>query len=173
MILLVYPNISSRERYNKDIDAIGGHQLPLGVYCLAAYLRANHFPTQVLDAEACHLSHEEICQAINSETKIVGISSTTVAFKNARSLAEFIKNKFPHIKIVIGGPQMTAMPKLTMETKAFDFGIVREGEIPFLKLVQALQEGKSSFESIPNLYYFASSSLLCYKLFNSMTLMRK
>lgn len=158
-ILLVYPNVSSEDRYNKKIDAIGGHQLPLGIYYLASYLRKNKFLVNIVDAEAFNVSDDKICELISKKTKIVGISSTTVAFRNARKLAERIKSSFPHLKIVIGGPHITAMPKETMETLAFDYGIVQEGEIPFLKLVEHLLESKHDLKNIPNLLWVENKTI--------------
>jgi hypothetical protein len=38
-VILVNPFITSQERYGNDIGDIGGHQMPLGIFSLAAYLR--------------------------------------------------------------------------------------------------------------------------------------
>jgi len=158
-VLLVYPNVSSQERYNKDINAIGGHQLPLGIYYLAAYLRKFGYAVTVVDAEAFNVSDEEICKLLTTEIKIIGISSTTVAFRKARKLAEHIKSKFPHKSVVIGGPHMTAMPKQTIATKAFDFGIIQEGEASFLQLVEHILNGKHDLKDIPNLFYLEKEEI--------------
>lgn len=159
MILLIYPNITSKERYNKNIDAIGGHQLPLGIYYLAAYLRQNGFQARVVDAEANHISNYEVSRLLTADIKMVGISSTTVAFKNARSIAELIKRQFPDIPIVIGGPHMTAMPEATMKVGCFDYGVIQEGEISLQMLLEYLFKGQRNLKDIPNLYYFEDGKL--------------
>ncbi|MBI5675810.1 MAG: radical SAM protein [Nitrospirae bacterium] len=162
MVYLINPFITSAERYGKDIGDIGGHQMPLGIYYLAASLIKDSVEVNVIDAEALNLVHEEVVALlIKSDTKIVGITSTTVAFRNTRMLAEMIRKALPDINIVIGGPHMTAMPDATMKTGAFDYGIVREGEIAFSKLVQLLLYGRGTIDEIPNLYYKNAVEIVC------------
>jgi radical SAM superfamily enzyme YgiQ (UPF0313 family) len=94
--------------------------MPLGIYYLAAQLIKNGEKVDVIDAEAFNLAHEEVVEILKkNNTKIVGISSTTVAFGNARSLAEMLKKELPEAYIVIGGPHMTAMPLQTINTNLF------------------------------------------------------
>ncbi len=160
MIFLIYPNITSKERYNKDIDAIGGHQLPLGVYYLASYLKNQGRNVDVIDAEATEISDQEIVNILRqASATVVGISSTTVAFRNARKLAEKIKKELPDVQIVIGGPQITAMPQKTMETLAFDYGIVQEGEIAFSMLLEHILDKKNNLKQIPNLFYIENETI--------------
>ncbi len=154
MIFLINPFITSAERYGKDIGDIGGHQMPLGIFYLAAYLKKAGLTVRVIDAEAEGLVHEDVVEELKSAgASIIGITSTTVAFRNTRALAEMSRQQLPHAKIVIGGPHMTAMPLPTMATGAFDFGIVREGEVAFLKLVRHLVSGEGKLEDIPSLYW--------------------
>lgn len=159
MIFLINPYITSTERYGKDIGDIGGHQMPLGIY-LASTLIKEHFSVKVLDAEAQGIVHEEVIEILKkTDVKIVGITSTTVAFRNARSLAEIIRKELPHVILVIGGPHMTAVPVPTMETRAFDFWVVQEGERAFLLLVSYLLMKKGNLEDIPNLYYLKNGKV--------------
>ncbi|MCP3873974.1 MAG: radical SAM protein [Desulfobacteraceae bacterium] len=161
MIYLINPFITSKERYGKDIGDIGGHQMPLGIYYLASFLQKKGHSVKILDCEALDITHEKLIDMLSdSQAKIVGITSTTVSFYRARTLAVLIKDRLPHIKIVIGGPHMTAMPLPTMETKAFDFGIVHEGEIAFEKLVSHIVHKKGSLEDIPNLYYLNNDGVV-------------
>jgi radical SAM superfamily enzyme YgiQ (UPF0313 family) len=153
-IVLVNPFITSRERYGKDIGDIGGHQMPLGIFSLAAFLRAQGFEVAVLDAEALQLSHEAVADMIvRSGARAVGITSTTVGFRNAGRLASLVRHRLRNMPLIIGGPQMTAMPVKTMETGLFDYGIVREGEIPLAKLCAFLFKGEGGLEAVPNLVW--------------------
>jgi radical SAM superfamily enzyme YgiQ (UPF0313 family) len=151
-IVLVNPFITSRERYGKDIGDIGGHQMPLGIFSLAAYLRANGYAAEVIDAEARHLEHETVAEMTErSGAGAVGITSTTVGFRNAGALARVLRRRLPDVPLVIGGPQVTAMPVKTMETGLFDYGIVKEGEVPLLRLCEFLFAGGRRLEEVPNL----------------------
>ncbi len=161
MIFLVNPFITSAERYGRNIGDIGGHQMPLGIFYLAAALRQINEEVQIRDCEALNLSHEELISELKeTQTRIIGITSTTVGFYRARTLAEMIKNEIPDITIVIGGPHMSAMPKPTMLTKAFDYGITHEGEIALTKLTAYLLHGKGQLSEIPNLSYFSDNNLI-------------
>jgi len=162
MVYLINPYISSAERYGKEIGDIGGHQMPLGIYYLAAYLLKEKVDVKLIDAEAFNMVHEDVLAVLKgSDTSIVGITSTTVAFRNARSLAEMIRMKIPEVKIVIGGPHMTAMPKETMATRVFDYGLAHEGEISFSKLVQYILNNKGNITDIPNLYWLDNGEVKC------------
>lgn len=160
-ICLINPFITSTERYGKEIGDIGGHQMPLGIYYLAAYLMQNGEKSEVIDAESLHIIHDDVIAILkNSSIKIVGITSTTVAFRNARSLAEKMRQELPHIVVVIGGPHMSAMAEATMQCGAFDYGIIREGEIAFTKLVKFILRKEGKLEDISNLYYLKEGKTL-------------
>lgn len=155
-IFLINPFITSAERYGREIGDIGGHQMPLGIYYLASYLLRDGESCQVVDAEARRLVHEDVVELLKkSRVRLVGITSTTVAFRNARALAERIRQALPGVALVIGGPHMTAMPEATMACGAFDYGIVREGEVALSKLVKCVLRGEGSLEEIPNLHSVA------------------
>lgn len=154
MICLINPYISSSTRYGTRIDDIGGHQIPLGIYYLAAHLIRNGMDVKVVDAEAEGLCHEDAVRRLQkSGVTIVGITSTTVAFGNAKKLAQLVRRALPGVCLVIGGPHMTAMPQMTMETGLFDYGIVGEGESAFLNLVRYLRDKKGGLEGLKSLYY--------------------
>lgn len=159
-IILINPFITSVERYGKDIGDIGGHQMPLGIYYLAAYLLSDGKKVEVIDAESLRMTHDAVTAFLKkSSAKIIGITSTTVAFHNARSLAQQIRKDLPRAVIIIGGPHMTAMPDATMRCGAFDYGVVREGEVALSKLASFILSHKGHLKDIPNLYYFENAQL--------------
>ena len=63
-LFLLYPPISKTERYSSEIGNAGGEQIPLGIYCLAAYLRENGYRVMVVDAEAEKLTSQAILDQI-------------------------------------------------------------------------------------------------------------
>jgi len=160
-VVLINPYITSIERYNRDVGEIGGHQMPLGIFYLAAYLKQCGENAQIIDAESQRMEHETVIARLKTNPpKIIAISTTTVAFRNARSLAEMIRSEFSDVVIVIGGPHMTALAEATMQCGVFDFGIVHEGEIAFSLLVKYLLRGEGSLNKIPNLYYRKGNRVL-------------
>ena len=135
-VSLIYPGISVKERYGRDIGDIGGKQAPLGVLYLSSYLKSKGFETQVIDAEALGLSDQNVIESlIEFSPDAIAISMTTVAFHNSVRLAEKIHQKFPDTPIIVGGAHVTANPKEIMECKDFDVGILKEGEKTLVELL--------------------------------------
>ncbi|MBF0520605.1 MAG: cobalamin-dependent protein [Nitrospirae bacterium] len=125
------------------MGSVGGEQIPLGIYYIAAYLRTQGFVAAVTDAEALKLTEDDIIKEIGDFAPgFVGISSTTVAFHRALTTARLIKEKFPNVAIILGGPHVTSNYEHAMSFDAFDYGVVGEGEATVLELLNALYEGR-------------------------------
>ncbi|MEW6675143.1 MAG: radical SAM protein [Nitrospirota bacterium] len=141
-IVLTTPPITLEERYGKLLGA--ANTLPsLGILYLAAVLRREGYAVSVIEASSLGLSLRELLDemiAINPE--YVGISATTLSIFNASALAGEIKKINSNIKIIIGGPHLTAIPEETMGLfKSFDFGVIGEGEETIMELINSLEYG--------------------------------
>lgn len=142
-ITLIYPNVSKEERYGSKIGESGGTQQPLGIAYLGAFLRYRGFRVQLIDAEAEKLSHRDIlarCSAF--KTDVYGISTTTIVFSKAVSLAEYLKNETPDIPVVVGGPHISGNADEAMHYECFDVGVFGEGERTLFELIGALRDGR-------------------------------
>ncbi len=138
-VYLLYPPISKEERYSSEIGSAGGTQIPLGIYYVAAYLRENGFEIMLSDAEAENLQVEDILKQIHDfNPRYVGISSTTVAFHRALETANGVKDLYPDKIIILGGPHITSNVEHAMSFNVFDYGVIREGEITMVKLLETL-----------------------------------
>lgn len=142
-IVLINPAVTSAERYGKDIGAIGGHQVPLGICYLAAFLEKNGHTVSLIDAEADGLDNGKVLNNIRAfRPDAVGITSTTVALRRARDLALDIKRYDAGLPIIIGGSHVTANPRETLAFECFDYGVIKEGEITLFELLKALENNK-------------------------------
>ena len=142
-IYLLYPPISKIERYSSEIGNAGGEQIPLGIFYLASYLRKFDFEVKLTDAEALKLTSTEIISEIaDFVPKYVGISSTTVAFHRAIEVAENIRKTNPEIIIILGGPHVTSNPEHALSSGLFNYGVLREGEVTLVQLLQALNANR-------------------------------
>lgn len=150
-ILLVTPPIL-RGGYGVYAEA-GGKNEPIGILSLAAVLEKNNINVQILDAEGESLTIPDTIKRIAEiKPNILGITSSTTAFNKAKLIASEVKNKFPEIKTIIGGPHVTALPEETLEYDFFDFGIVGEAEYAFLEFINALKDDKN-YTEIKSLVY--------------------
>jgi len=138
-VLLINPPISKYDRYSSDIGEVGGAQIPLGIYYIAAYLRQHKYSVYCIDGEARGMSNEEIISEITQiKPNYIGITSTTVAFSRASLLAEKITLFSHSIPIIIGGPHLSSNIEEVMIHNHFSYGIYGEGEESFLQLLNTL-----------------------------------
>lgn len=117
---------------------------PLGILYLAAVLKKEQISVKVIDVGAEKQSLNESLELIKKEKpKIIGITAMTPVLQGTVSLAQSIRNNFGNkIKLAIGGSHISADTNFVKRWPVFDFGVVGEGEITFVKLVENILEDK-------------------------------
>jgi len=145
-VLLISPNIESLP------DPV----FPIGLAYIAAALKANHTPYQILD-----LCFEEdyataVSNAVSSfQPDVIGLSLRNVdnvSFPNYVSYLAFYRRVVQIVKkrssavVVIGGSGFDLLPVEILEYLDADLGVVGEGEVSFVKLVNRLE--KESFQTL-------------------------
>lgn len=114
---------------------------PLGIAYIAAILEKMDINVKIIDC-AINISFDELFKKIKDESPdVVGITSTTPAFVKAKKVAAFIRQQLPNVKIIIGGANVTALPRETMETGLFDIGVISEGELTVQRLFSNYRNG--------------------------------
>jgi DegV family protein with EDD domain len=86
---------------------------------------------------------------------IVGLSAMSWQWDTCCRIIRLIKRIRPSTKIVVGGYHATLMTREITESpegQLIDFIVQGEGEIPFKRLVEAL-DGRDQFQNIPSLTY--------------------
>ena len=127
------------ERYGKLASA--GSTLPhLGLLMLGAVLRDNGHRVRIIDASAQCLSYDQTLEEIKKfKPDIVNLTAVTPSINKTVHLATLVKNLNPNITTVIGGPHFTAVPEKTlMDYPVFNYGVVGEGEVTIIELVNTL-----------------------------------
>jgi radical SAM superfamily enzyme YgiQ (UPF0313 family) len=140
-ILFITPHLSREKRYGSL--AGGGSSSPsLGILMLAAVARHHGFDCTVIDASALELSEQDLLQRIATiRPDVIGISSPTLAIGNASNIATAVKRLYPDIRIIAGGPHITAAPLETMSRfPALDIAVIGEGEATITELLTVLQD---------------------------------
>ena len=104
-ILLIYPPSTISERYGrKDLGEVGGDMIPLGIACLAGYLREKGFGVGVLDCPTLGIDCEKVYEIIKQkDPAIIGFSTTTYSLTRAIEIADRIRSKIPDKLTVVGG----------------------------------------------------------------------
>ncbi len=119
-----------------QIQGIKGIYPNLGIGYIASVLQSKGVNIKIHDVSATG----EISSELNKISPIVGISSNSFNFSNAKSIAQEIKKTNPHTKIVLGGPQATLFPIDILNNPEFDIVCIGEGENTFLELLDSLDK---------------------------------
>ena len=143
-IVLLTPPVTLKERYGKLARA--ANTLPsLGILYLAAVLRKEGYSVSVIETSSLGLSIKELLEEITKKPNYnyIGISATTLSIFNASVLAEEIKKIDNKIKIIVGGPHITAVPEETLKLfRSFDIAVIGEGEETMRELINFLEQGR-------------------------------
>ena len=83
---------------------------------------------------------------------LVAFSMTSGQVQPILNTAAWIKQHWPGMPVVVGGPHPTFVPEIAAEP-AVDFAIRGEGEVALLELGKALEAGRREFHNIPNLIW--------------------
>lgn len=74
--------------------------------------------------------------------------------EQTKALCADLKKAKPHVKICLGGPEVTFDSHIfAMENPWADFIICGEGEYPFYRLLEILREDEPPFHTVPGLVY--------------------
>jgi len=81
---------------------------PLGLGYLASVLIQNGFDVKIIDMDIEDVGPTEIKQILfNYQPKIVGISSTSLTYKNSLRVSKIIKDVLPNCIVCLGGPHVS------------------------------------------------------------------
>lgn len=138
---------------------------PLGLLYLASSLKNNGHSVIFIDANALNLSAEGIVKALLPfNPELVGFTLTTVEFPLQVEMISKIKKELG-CKVVVGGPHLSLYPEATLSFNSIDFGIMGDGEIALLQLVNSIEK-KSGYESINGLIWKENNKVLVNKPIN-------
>ncbi|MBI2304208.1 MAG: radical SAM protein [Chloroflexi bacterium] len=142
-IALVYPPVSPEDLAGKtaSMKAVINVVQPLGIAYIAAVLEREGYEVKLYDCSLGTSAPELLDLLRREQPEVVGISSTTPAFPTSKAVATRLKEVLPKTVILIGGPHVTAAPVQTMASHCFDVGVIGEGEITALELVQQMEKG--------------------------------
>lgn len=137
-ILLIYPGLTVEERYAaKSLGRVGGYLPPLGIACLASFLRKHGFTVDIIDAQF-GIPEKDILNYIhNTNPRVIGLSSLTSAFLKATSIARCVRKNFSDKLIILGGHHATiAGGDILHQENSYDLIVYGEGEETLLDIIR-------------------------------------
>lgn len=123
----------------------------LGILYIASVLLKNGFKVKIFDE---FLNPKFFSELLDYNPDVVGFTAVTVVINKVFKTAMKLKNRNEKIIVVCGGPHPTIVPEEVISNASIDYVIVKEGEYPFLNLLNVIQTGSlDGIESVDNLYY--------------------
>ena len=130
--------------------------MPLGLAYLAAALRKNNFPVEVIDAWVERLDSDRLAKRIMGMGKydLIGITVSSPGYAEAVKIIRVIRSLSPNSKIIIGGTHPSSLPAECMsDNPEVDFVAVGEGDHLIVELANALADNQTDFSKIKGLLY--------------------
>ena len=126
---------------------------PVGLCMISAIARQEGHETYL-----CEMNSEDPMERIERlKPDIIAYSSSTGETKHYITLNRRIKERYPKIFTVMGGPHPTFYPQMVHQT-TLDAICVGEGEEAFRELLYILSSGRRIVEGIPNIYTPSSTA---------------
>ena len=144
-VLLLNPPLTREERYGRFAEG-GSTSPPNGLLYIAAVLKRHGCQVRLIDGIQQFVTARDIMAEIESfRPEMVGLSVATIAFYRAASVARIIKERYPDITVVVGGPDVSARLsdyQGNMDQYPFDVAVYGEGEDTVVELVDGLEAGR-------------------------------
>ncbi len=140
----------SLDRLRQGEETIPG----MGVLILAAVARQQGYDVHLVDAKEQATPVAEVARQVAAlKPDYLGLSATTISVTNAARIADRVKELVPGVVTILGGAHVSAVPQPTLQAFAsIDYGIVGEGEVSLLELLDRLEQGLP-IDDVPGLAY--------------------
>lgn len=115
---------------------------PLGIGYLASVLLYDGFNVQIFDMDVENIGVIELQNILVSfRPGVVGISTTTLTFKNALRVAKTVKNNLADCLVILGGPHVSVNHSDALQYPFVDIVVRGEGEMTFLEICRSIEKG--------------------------------
>ena len=116
----------------------------LGIMYIAAVLRQEGFPVEILDAHVFDLYGPAFQKAVqDAKPHIIGFTSTTVGWPNVVEAARLAREACPDALIIVGGPQLQIYPRESLTFPWIDMAVTGDGEDTIVEIVKRYDGGDS------------------------------
>ncbi len=163
-VLLINPSLLQAEvgHYSKAVESQRGVYPPLGLAYVASALEKDGHDVKIIDCDANQSTLHEIVKVTKRfDPDLVGMYVMTWTFRQARQIVDAIKRELPNVKFVMGGPNVTSFPKISLQKSKFDYAVFGEGEITIKKLTNTLEKNKQQdIKKIRGLVFKSSNKVI-------------
>ena len=109
---------------------------------LAAYVRQNGYPVQLIDLHVENIYPADATSRVRDyDPHIVALTAKTLGWPAVIEIAQMVRATCPNALIVIGGPHLSIYPKESLSWECFDLAVVGDGEDTFLEICDRIDSG--------------------------------
>jgi len=160
-ILLLHPLGYRKEAAGRDISRLANIVPPLGLASIASYLGREGIHADIIDCyarpDSDHLIRDYL---LTVKPSFIGLSCTTSSFLDGIRIAALARSFLPEIKIVFGGPHVSALKNRVLENfSVIDFVVVGEGE---QTLTELIEKGNEEAHSVQGIVYRDANGEICF-----------
>jgi radical SAM superfamily enzyme YgiQ (UPF0313 family) len=140
-----------------DVDRAGFLRRPLFAGYLSSYAdvhRHGKDEHDIVDAEELHGlngSNAVVERLLQTDPELVALSVFVWNHRRVAKLCRKLRKRAPSVKVVLGGPEVAFAPQISASRFQADWVCTGEGEVPFLHLLDALDQNPSFAGSMPGL----------------------
>lgn len=136
----------------------GAIRPPIGLGYLSEMLQLHGIEHQILDMSLGYSLKQVLAKILMFHPDLIGVSMTSLFHQSVYEIMQTIKQHFPNIPLVAGGPHISTMRAQALaECEAIDYGATLEGDETIIELCQ----GKSP-EQIKGVLYRTASYEIAY-----------
>ena len=133
--------------------------MPAGLAYISEALSKANIQNKIIDMGLGYRHNELIKELEEFEPDLIGLSIMSFGYKNTYRMIESIKESYPSVPIVVGGPHLSTLRENVLEEcEAIDFGITLEGEETIVELCR----GDKPLSEIKGLLYRNDSGDIIY-----------
>ena len=166
-LLLVNPG-NRMQIYQSLGERLAAVESPVWVGLMATYVRRRGFSVAVLDANAEALTPEQTAERVaDADARLTAVvvyghnpSASTQVMPSAGAICTAIKQRTAHLKTLLVGGHVAALPERTLREEDVTFTCSGEGLHTILELLQALQAGSGDFGKVRGLLYRDGDGIL-------------
>ncbi len=125
--------------------------VPLGLGYIAAVLEEEGNSVEIIDTNVENKSGKELQKRVEN-ADIVGITGMITEFQEVLRIINIVKETKENIKVILGGPLATTLPKELLQVSQADFIVIGEGEKTIVNLVSAIKQG-GNFTNVKGIAY--------------------
>ena len=146
-VLLISPPYPKDNVFRKSMKHLGAVLPPLGIAYIAAVLEKDGHKVKIIDGPAWATMLGYDFKDLEKDIKdfnpdVVGVSANTSQIDHARKAISLSKSVNKDCVVVLGGPLISADPKVLLQFEQVDFGVYGEADLTFSEILKAVEQKK-------------------------------